>query len=611
MKVFHLAILVFLSCCLAVVSSFLFPLPAQQTQAVISDNLPTRLLSSNNGKSPQILLPDWQQISFDSLPAIQQNGSVKVEGKTRTWQAGQTPDQYLSLGDITEALRPDLLSLTAINNDNNTNKIPLNSFPLLTQQTLKQLLSVVPSLGQFSAKQIPPIAAVLSSQKANSIGSFAVDGDTPLSTLLTNHPALGNLKLNEVDLSQYAIADIPNIESVQLGQFQGWQDALIADVPGLNALPLASFPVPLAELGSAVAQIDMIWGKAEKRRESDVISGSDVAGFSVPCRNQACPYIELNNLSHSIRSGGESLSWISGKYQQVEGGWGCLKGVNGGKEPTGRLPFGSAFKVAVMEPDERTDTVDTALFFRFSNSCGSTPYFIGPVPFLTYRRDAPIFVGTLDDQQMRASSVPSQAKRSASTDMGAESSTVAQSAGNSRSTNATCTEGTAQGVDLSALKNAIASIESSGHSDELGPYVCADRGQNCGRALGKYQEMSYNSYAVQAIASKQGGSEWLAQVNSGGKVTKEELFQFFPPAAQEAAFNASLQDKITSTSQQRDPRTGQLFTGERLVERIAQKHFGGDGSKVDGNATDVFGRLSLKSYGEKAGTLYAQFRTCG
>ena len=143
-------------------------------------------------------------------------------------------------------------------------------------------------------------------------------------------------------------------------------------------------------------------------------------------------------------------------------------------------------------------------------------------------------------------------------------------------------------------------------------FVPSDRGhKHSGRALGKYQEMSYNSYAVQAIASKQGGSEWIKQVNSGGKVTKDELFQFFPPAAQEAAFNASLQDKITSTSSQIDPKTGQPFTGERLVERIAQKHFGGNGSKVDGNATDVFGRLSLKSYGEKAGTLYAQFRTCG
>jgi hypothetical protein len=126
------------------------------------------------------------------------------------------------------------------------------------------------------------------------------------------------------------------------------------------------------------------------------VSGSDVAGFSVPCQGEKCPYIELDDLENSgrnIRGKFEGRSWISGKYQQVEGGWGCLKPVNGAKEPTGRLPYGSAFKVVVMEPNEKTDTVDTALFFRFKNACGATPYFIGPVPFLSYKVNSPIFLG--------------------------------------------------------------------------------------------------------------------------------------------------------------------------------------------------------------------------
>ena len=136
-------------------------------------------------------------------------------------------------------------------------------------------------------------------------------------------------------------------------------------------------------------------GRAEKRRQRTV-SGSDVAGFSVPCEGENCPNIELDDLENSgrnIRGKFEGSSWISGKYQKVEGGWGCLKSVNGGEEPTGRLPYGSAFKVVVMEPGEKTDTVNTALFFRFKNACGATPYFIGPVPFFTYEVNAPIFIG--------------------------------------------------------------------------------------------------------------------------------------------------------------------------------------------------------------------------
>jgi hypothetical protein len=67
-----------------------------------------------------------------------------------------------------------------------------------------------------------------------------------------------------------------------------------------------------------------------------------------------------------------------------------------GWEPTGRHPFGEAFKVVVMEPSETADTVDTALYFRFSLPCGNSPYIIGPVPFLSYSANSPIFVGRLE-----------------------------------------------------------------------------------------------------------------------------------------------------------------------------------------------------------------------
>ncbi|MGB3649743.1 MAG: hypothetical protein WBA41_00835 [Rivularia sp. (in: cyanobacteria)] len=35
-------------------------------------------------------------------------------------------------------------------------------------------------------------------------------------------------------------------------------------------------------------------GRAEKRRQRTV-SGSDVAGFSVPCEGEDCPHIELDD----------------------------------------------------------------------------------------------------------------------------------------------------------------------------------------------------------------------------------------------------------------------------------------------------------------------------
>ncbi|NJN13095.1 MAG: hypothetical protein HC815_36320 [Richelia sp. RM1_1_1] len=364
-----------------------FTIYVSSSSAGSQTNLPTRIVTSEKGE--QVLLPDWQRISFNQIPAIQKSGSIKVNGLARKWNAGDTPDKYLTLGDIDEALKPQLFSLANINNNNDANTFTLETLPLLGEQTIGHLADTIPNVGETKIAEILPIAALLKSK------SPQTNINTSLTKLLSQNPTLGKLKLNQTDLSTYTISDIPNLDAVRLSNFKGWENALVKDIPGLSDVPLASFSLPLAESGNTVARIDFIWGTAEKRRQRTV-SGSDVAGFSVPCQGEDCPHIELDDLENSgrnIRGKFEGSSWISGKYQQVEGGWGCLKSVNGGKEPTGRLPYGSAFKVAVMEPDEKTDTVDTALFFRFKNSCGATPYFIGPVPFFTYEVNAPIFIG--------------------------------------------------------------------------------------------------------------------------------------------------------------------------------------------------------------------------
>ncbi len=578
---------------------------------VDSTELPTRILEipgvsrQGNPTSVNALVPDWTQISFSQMPPISQSGSLSAQEYTqaigydlsRTWTAGQTPDQYIMLGDISEALQPELLSLGSIAQQTNLNleRVALSAFNLVGKQTLDQLVQAVPVLGQFKVKNVPPVAELLNTKTTDNLS------DRTLAQVLSSNPQLGQLKLGEIDLSHYSISSIPNLDSTQIGAFSDWQTTLIKDVPGLNALPLSNFPNPVAEVGNLVMRIDVIYGPAERKR-TNTISGSDVQGFSVNCQEKDCAYIELDDLENSGRNARGSLEgkqWISGKYQEVQGGWGCLKGVNGGKEPTGRLPFGSAFKVVVMEPDERTDTVDTALFFRFCSFCGCSPYFIGPVPFFTYRVNSLIFVGALEPSAVGSSSTPTGATRSS------VSSTPTKGLTTAANVNVPCppgdtapiSVGNVQGVSVAALSEAIASIESSGSYDTIGSYVCADGGKNCGVPLGKYQFVTYNEYAASSIASKPGGQQFLAKLKGGYKPTQSELFQFFPPADQEAAFQRSISDKINTTSQEIDPTTGTLFNGDRLIERVAQKHFGGDYSKVDGGATDAFGRLTLKSYG--------------
>ncbi|MBW4604356.1 MAG: M23 family peptidase [Calothrix sp. FI2-JRJ7] len=598
MKIGRFLVITCLSLFLVIFSWFsIYLTPPSKAQN--QPNLPTRFTSSTTGA--QALLPDWQKISFQTMPPIQKSGSINIDGKERKWKAGDTPDKYLTLGDVEDTLQSSLLSLDNItktvgNLDLKT--VTLTSFPLLGQQTLENLAGVVPNLGQTNAELIQPVTALVKTQAPQS------NINTPLSNLLAQNQTLGELKLNQTDLSSYTIEDIPNVDAVQLSDFVGWQNTLISDVPGLGALPLTEFPIPLAELGNTFARIDFVWGKAEKRRQR-TISGSDVAGFSVPCSNQECPYIELDDLENLGRRNQrefEGRSWISGKYQQVEGGWGCLEEVNGGKEPTGRLPFGNAFKVVVMEPDEKTDTVDTALFFRFKNICGATPYFIGPVPFLTYKLNAPIFIGTLGSELSQNTYTPKSNSSEVSTNASKTNTVLIN---NSTQPNCELNQGS-QTANLTALAKSIADTENNGNYNDVGAYACTDDKSNCGVSLGKYKFFSYDKYAQEQIQKASGGQEFLAKLSQGYRPNDAEVFQFFPPIAQEDAFQNSIADKINSTSQEIDPVTKKPFSGTRLVERVAQKYFGGDSSIVDSNAKDVFGRLSIKNYSEDVLNKYNQ-----
>ena len=71
--------------------------------------------------------------------------------------------------------------------------------------------------------------------------------------------------------------------------------------------------------------------------------------------------------------------------------------------------------------------------------------------------------------------------------------------------------------------------------------------------------------------------------------TEAELFQFFPPADQDRAFKSDLANKIQVTCGQIAPTAGQPFTGDRLLERVALKHFDGDYSRMHGKALIPWG----------------------
>ena len=551
----------------------------------------------------QTLVPDWSSISFSDLPPIGQSGSIRVGDQQRTWQADQALDQVLHLGDLSD-LRVDRLTLDAISQQTNLdiNTISPSQFPLVGKQTLGDLAAIVPALKDFQLQAVAPIQSAV--EKA--IGT--VNGTETLAQLLSQHPNLATTTLNTVDQSRYSLNAIPNLGQVELGEFRGWIEEQIANVPGLGDLSLTDFPTAIADIGNLFARIDAAYSPAERSGGTKrTISGSYKAGFSVGCKKD-CAYIELDDLENSgrgVRGSFEGKQWVSGKYQEVVGGEGCLQWANDGKEPTGRHPFGPAFKVVVLEPSETDDTVSTALYFRFKARCGATPYFIGPVPFFTYKVGMPIFIGRPDWQG---------ASRGYSESTGAKvGDTVPIKGfsdpgfgGDDDESLTLCSGKVVQGVSLDALADAIQSIESqgSGGYSAVGTYGCDGAGL-CGRGLGKYQFMNYDEYAATRITARPGGQAFLDRVRKDDRPTANDLARFFPPEDQDAAFQGSLADKLKTTAKQIDSKIGKPFVGNRLIERVAQKHFAGDYSAVDGGGSDDLG-TSTYGYGVKARSNYGQ-----
>ena len=145
------------------------------------------------------------------------------------------------------------------------------------------------------------------------------------------------------------------------------------------------------------------------------------------------------------------------------------------------------------------------------------------------------------------------------------------------------------GVDFDALATAFSSIE--GQYNSAGSFVCDGRG-NCGRGLGRYQYMSYRGDVRQAIRQQVGGTAFLSKLDAGDSISAAEIERFFPASAQDQIFQADQSRNI-------EQAMGEGFSGQRLIERVGQIHFGGPGAPIDGSATDIHQRLTLKSYGEK------------
>ncbi|HBL12330.1 MAG TPA: hypothetical protein DD379_13160 [Cyanobacteria bacterium UBA11162] len=550
-------------------------------------------------------LPDWNNISFNSLPAIGESGSFPSTSEinqqagydlSRTWQAGQKPSEFLKLGDFETSFKLQNFSLEQIADlvGNDLNNLSLKDFGVMLDQSLQGLVDAIPELKDKAIASIAPVQDLLTTN----IGA-TFDPNETIGEFLNKSPNLGELKLSSIDLSQYGLDTIPRLESTPIGAFENWQNSFIEKIPGLSNVSFSQFPGGVSATGTDVGTADLILKPVEQKR-GRTISGSNVEGFTVPCQTN-CAHIEL--------AGSEKLKgrqWISGKYQEVKGGFGVLGSVNGGKEPTGIHPFGEAFKLVAWEVNENESAISTALFFRICKrgvpDLGCTPYFIGGVPWMNFSEKAPIFLGKVDELPTTSNPTNSSQRQTDTPPSNYPTSSHSNpfSSGGFLSNPGNCPASSNE-VSLEALFSSLSAIE--GNYNSIGAWTCDGVG-NCGRGLGSGQFMSYRSDVRSLISGKPGGTNFLSKLDNEKTVTGEELLLFFTPQEQQSLFNHDMTNLISIASRQIDPTTQFSFEGDRLIERIAQMHFAGVGIPVDSTATDVHGNLSVKDYGQKAANFY-------
>ncbi len=412
-------------------------------------------------------LPDWNQITFSKMPAIAESGSFQAPDEvtsklgydaSRSWDAGEKPSAFTMLGDFQDSFKLQEFSLLDISQivDSDLQETDLENFGVIKFQTIESLVKAIPDLEEWRIRDIKPIYDLLSQNLSTSFSSYQT-----ISNLLQKSPHLSKLNFESLELTSYNLDSIPGLSATPIASFDKWQGVYIDEVPGLSDVPFSQFPNPANPIGMQVGIVDVAFATNEQKRDR-TISGSNKEGFAVPC-DKDCAHIEVSG-SQAVHG----KAWVSGKYQLVKGGRGILGSVNGGKEPTGRNLFGDAFKVAVWDVSEVDGKVSQSLFFRVCMrnnfiDLGCTPYFIGPIPFMTYREKEPIFLGKIDSNKNSVS----VSRGLKSSGFSFDSSPIISSTKNLNVsdlipiTQGDCRNVHSSGANLDALSSALLDIESN------------------------------------------------------------------------------------------------------------------------------------------------------
>ncbi|MEM7553560.1 MAG: hypothetical protein AAF378_05585, partial [Cyanobacteria bacterium P01_A01_bin.84] len=504
-------------------------------------------LASDEEKQPRVVnsvptndfdgakVPDWAKINFENMSGVIEDGELVIPrgivkelgyDPSRIWRAGQKPDEFLKLGDFGDSFQLQNFSLDEIAEITGLDleQLNLNDFGVMELQDIGSLIEAIPSLKNLSLKDVKPIWDLVKDK-------VPINPQTTVNQLLSEFPDLKNLDFQSLGIDKYGIDSIPGLGEAPIAAFKNWEGINISNIPSLNQIPFDQFPNPIDMMAGMipVAQADIMFGTDEEKRHNTISGSYKENLFKTAKCNKNCAHMELSGLPPI-----KGKAWISGKYQIVEGGEGALGA--GGMEPTGIHPFGPAFKVALWNVSEVDGMANLALFFRFCVKApvylGCTPYIIGPFPFMLVREKDFVFLGLSNAGFGTSTSTP--------------------------------TGLTSSGF---SFKKPLSSLTKKSYLPKPSKLISSAKfNQDICRDL---QSADTNIEALREAIFK-----------------VEKAYNFAGNKNKEKISSKSMKDLKKLAESQIDNTTGENFTGERLIQRIAQMHFGGSAIPIDSDIAD-------------------------
>jgi len=249
-------------------------------------------------------------------------------------------------------------------------------------------------------KYLPTLAVVLSISLTCSLMTSNVKSQTNYSSPIV-------LEISKtIQGRTLTIPDFEHIDWSELKKYRSSFEAQVINIPELKdaQLMMLDDKIPDSVTISNLAIADNYWSNAEhgdsKVQRAQYVSGTVTCSGKnepvAPDSGLATSYLELSDAAG--KSGKYyGKRWVSGDDQQVEGGCGILKSVNGGKEPAGRLVYGTdTFKIVLNKADEKSQSASFSAYMHVcteilgSKTC--TPYFI-PMPWVTVSGHNWVMVG--------------------------------------------------------------------------------------------------------------------------------------------------------------------------------------------------------------------------